>query len=174
MTPEFVIPEGEGPTGGGHHGTVWLNSQESELAKLCRAGVGLDSMCQALGRGRPGIIARLRSLGLITHESAGSSKFIYTRKGLPMAYDSYTRQVPPTQDAESKSSPEIFKERVSVSIRGKLGQTLSDQDIFAAIAESENELRTLLSIEHKPAKLVAYIDKLREDIARIVFYVDNR
>lgn len=87
---------------------------------------------------------------------------------------SYGSEPQPTQDAESKNAPEIFKERVTVSIRGKLGQTLSDKAIFDAIAESENELRALDAIEHKPAKLLAYICKVREDIARIVFYVDNR
>ena len=61
-----------------------------------------------------------------------------------------------------------------VLIQGQNAAELNDKQIFALIGKLENEAKRMGEITNKPKKLVAAIEQIQADIAKLVEYVDTR
>lgn len=74
----------------------------------------------------------------------------------------------PTPEVRAPNIEEV------VLIKGQRADNMTDDQIFSLIAKLETEINNLESISNKPNKLKSKIEALRQDIYKLVVFVDGR
>lgn len=151
-------------------GRIWSIEEEQRLTYLFRTGTNLVSMSVQMQRPAAGVMARLCKLGLLKQDTLDPRVYYYAEKPT-MNNDevSTTKFISPK---EPTMSTPIIETRIL--IQGRNAAEMSDAQIFGLIGELEGKIKKLEGIEAKPKKLVAAIDTLKADIAKLVEYVDSR
>ena len=72
------------------------------------------------------------------------------------------------------TSAKLVEEVHTTLIDGRNGAAMSDEQLYHLIRDKEFVISSYEQIQNKPKKLQALISKLRDDIADLVMYVDNR
>lgn len=147
-------------------GKLWTYGDLDELSKAYHNGLSFAEICKELGRPPAGVLHKLCDLGILGVE--------------PGTYRKYVRKPPKNvnKQAEIQTEKEIIMSteniETKVFIQGKDASEMTDAQIFSLIAKLEAEQDKLSQIKNKPKKLVLAVEKLGQDIQRLVEYVDAR
>lgn len=157
------------------YGLKWELAEYGRLRQLCNQGASLESMSQALHRPPNGVVAKLVQLELIKRTSFGGYMYVKppvsAAPSVTVINHTPSLEVTMNHDKTETRAPTI---ETKVMIHGRDASGMSDGEIFALIAKLEREIEGMLKIEAKPKKLLAAVDVLRADIAKLVAYVDER
>lgn len=156
------------------HGKIWTPYEEDKLRELFRAGSNLVSMCAQMQRPAAGVLARLVKLKLLNRGIVDPWKYYYVER--PTVSPEHIihhacKSATPKETAMPAPTPVI---ETRTLIHGRDAANMTDTEIFGLIGELESKIKKLEGIEAKPKKLVAAIDALKVDIAKLVDYVDTR
>ena len=144
-------------------GQPWVPDEVRMLIGMFKGGRSLGWLAADLQRPANGIVAKLRSAGLVTCDISGRT--VCYRRGPPA----------PEHIIKETDMPATTKNiEITVMIRGENAASKSDDQIFDLIAYLEGLIRSLDGVDHKPKKLLARIDALKSDISKLVEYVDSR
>lgn len=138
--------------------------EEGELASLLdnyHLGLSLHDICVRHKRPRSGVLNKLCELRVLRYVS---TNYQYVIVQLPNNVKQTEKEIiMSTENIETK-----------VFIQGKDASEMTDAQIFSLIAKLEAEQDKLSQIKNKPKKLVLAVEKLGQDIQRLVEYVDAR
>lgn len=158
------------------YGLKWELSEYGKLRELCNSGAGLQAMSHALQRPPSGVVAKLVQLELIKRDLNGY--YVYVKPSgstaLPVTVINHTPVSLEVTMNHNKAEPHVPTIETKVMIHGRDASGMSDGEIFALIGKLEREIEGMLKIEAKPKKLLAAVEVLRADIAKLVTYVDER
>lgn len=153
------------------HGKIWSYDELETLRRMFEEGAALRFMCERLERPADGCIAKLHQLGLIMYD--GNDYYIVDKQR-----DDYfdSLKYAPVLIHKPNEEPTMTAPTIETKtfIQGEDAATLTDTQIFSKIAKLEAEIEKLDKIQNKPKKLVAVIEKLKEDINKLVEFVDAR
>lgn len=154
------------------HGKPWQLIEDENLATLFRGGSDPPLMCATMQRPASGILSRLCKLRLLRLH--GTDHWTYYYAEVPIMNDeALIRPVksPIVCKDTTMSTPTI---ETRILIQGRNAAAMSDAQIFDLIGEIEGKITKLEAIKAQPKKLVAAIEALKADIAKLVEYVDIR
>ena len=119
-------------------------------------------------RPETGVAANLQQMGYICHNSS-------------LAYNEYEVLNRPSHlkaEKAAKESTNIFESKIMFEVKTFINEKdasqLSDQEIFKHIAAAEKNLEAFQGLKTKSKKKDAAIAKLKEDLAKMAEYLDNR
>ena len=161
------------------HGRPWTPSEEKELRDNFLKGCSLPYLCEHLQRPATGVLIHLTKQNLLLKEPAGCYPCRYFIPDRIALLIKESQSQPETKEIEM-STPTI-KSAVSAPviqtktfIAGRDAAHMSDDEIFDLIADLEFAMDKLKLIRNQPKKLVANIEKMQADVAKLVEYVDGR
>lgn len=152
------------------HGKPWQPDEEGKLHKLFRTGANLVSMCAQMQRPASGVLTRLNRMGLI-RQNPDDQNYYYVEKPTVNSEDLAHPSYKSAAKEPTMTAPTI---ETRVLINGRDATDMTDTQIFNLIGELEGKIKKLEAIEAKPKKLMAAIVGMKEDIAKLVEYVDGR
>lgn len=152
------------------YGLPWTQEELGKLKSLwISSNWSFAAICKCMKRPETGVAAKLQHMGYICHNSS-------------LAYNEYeVKYRPSTLQAEKAAKePTInpFESKIMFEtktfINEKDASQLSDQEIFKHIAAAEKNLEAFQGLKTKSKKKDAAIAKLKEDLAKMAEYLDNR
>lgn len=163
------------PITGARHGRPWGRDELLDLKHWFLEGNTIEELIAKSERSAGGVIPKLKAAGLITDQ----------RVNLAWGYDYYyavdltdTEQPEPEDQSEHQPEPETIMAEANIKtlilIQGVDAAHKTDDDIFKLIAKLEQEAASLNNISNKPKKLLAKIKEIKDDIDKLVEFVDNR
>ena len=149
------------------YGLPWTSNDYANLRKLYLEGSSLVDMCHALQRPADGVLAKLRSTGLVAYDLLDNT---YHCVVLPNP----RRQTlaTPNTPKEPTMSKNLIESKVFVNGTDAIG--MSDGEIFSLIAKTEAEITKLEAIKTPSKRLQGAIEKLKADVGKLAEYVDSR
>lgn len=164
------------PITGARHGRPWSHDELLDLKRWFLEGNTIEEIITKSERSAGGVIPKLKAAGLITDQ----------RVNLKWGYDYYYAvDIPATEQPETEqpepehqSEPETIMAEANIKtlilIQGVDAANKTDDDIFKLIAKLEQEAASLSNINNKPKKLLAKIKEIKDDIDKLVEFVDSR
>ena len=184
----YVHTEPNGGRDAPNYGKPWTLDEKTDLYRLFQSGYSLKAMCSKLGRPASGILSKLEAADLICRKPTGywrteQRKVINpcAEIDLPVKSTTYVFKEPITfKEEPTMSSIKIahLEQHPVIETRtfidGSDGAYMADEAIFNRIAQLEDAIKKLELISNKPKKLLAQIEKHKQDITALVTYVDSR
>jgi hypothetical protein len=157
------------------HGKPWSEHEYKALRQLYVDGATLAQMCCTLERPAAGILPKLCDERLIRALDYWTYAEVAPRR-TPFGFASLPVPISPTIEAPRAEETTMSEKTIEtlVLIQGQNAAELNDKQIFALIGKLENEAKRMGEITNKPKKLVAAIEQIQADIAKLVEYVDTR
>ena len=152
------------PSRWSRYGLPWSQTEREFLAKRFAMGAALEDICVELGRPASGVISKLCAAGLIEYSSSDGCHYVTETKPQPQPQ---TKEITMSNVTDITIVTRTF-------IGGADTTSLSDEQIFQMIARKENEIKAWESIAARPKKLQARIDAAKEEIQKLVDFVDGR
>ena len=186
-----------------NHGKLWSVVDRLIIAREYMRGSPTVSIAVAVGRKRDAVEAKLNDFGLMGMdqyyrvgplpeparrrgyerlvrkiEAGFPSQITAELLALEFLPDEYTAKYgtsQPTTPATSTTSETTMTKLIEIKtlINGQDISTMEDRDLYRVIAKTEQEIKQLEAIEHKPKKLVKLIEDLKRDIGTLVALIDN-
>lgn len=168
---------------GARSGSSWTTSDDALLIEYFKQGMSLVNMARHCERSATAVLSRLaQTHKLIDDDRAGN--FIITTKGQARRTKETEMNETSIPQAKSPKIPameaydtgDALRPTIEtvVLIHGQRADKMSDDQIFSMIANLEAKVTSYDDIKNKPKKLVAKIDAIKADIAKLVEYVDSR
>lgn len=145
-----------------NHGLLWTEAQDEKLNALAWQGLGLEALCDKMGRSAVSITKRLEAGGLL--EERYGEYFITVN-------DSPSENQSTNQPEATMPTPLIEKK---VFINGVDGATLSDTHILKLILAKEAEVESWIRMKERPGKLLGRLAELGDEIKALSKYLDER
>lgn len=174
---------------GDRYGKVWSTEEKDSLVHHYNLGMDLKSLCEYLGRPAVGVMSTLEKREVVYFDA---SKDAFIVRKPPTNPIPSTPPVSKSQEPSIPASPsneEVPMSQASipnpnhkpaanietvVRIQGTDASAMSDDAIFEFIARLETQRKVMDNIVNKPKKLIAKMESLQADIAKLVEYVDGR
>jgi hypothetical protein len=157
----------------------WEPSEYQTLKTLFHKGYTLEMMCNCMERSSAGILAKLVDVGCVGFDTVSMS-YYYSPSSVNKDYEDYIdpdatkASKPKTQPKKENIMAKINKIEIKTFINDIDAATLSDEQIFAKIAELEALGKSYASISTKPQKLIKAMETVQQNINDLVAYVDSR
>lgn len=152
------------------YGLPWTQEEIGKLKSLwLDSNRSFAAICQILKRPETGVAIKLQDMG-------------YICRNPNLCYNEYEVKCRPStlQAEKAAKEPTInpFESKIMFEtktfINEKDASQLSDQEIFKHIAAAEKNLEAFQGLKTKSKKKDAAIAKLKEDLAKMAEYLDNR
>lgn len=180
-----------------NHGRLWTNAEEASLAREFCSGAPLKSICRGFGRTPAGILARLGLLGFLKYNASASQYIVrkppFNPFDLAPSTAALADTIVDTNDSlvdaiahlQSFTTPRNQKETImntntaieittKTLVNGVDVNSLSDAQIYDAIAKQEAEITKLDAIKNKPQRLRTEIERRQAGIKALVDYLDSK
>ena len=168
-----------------NHGKTWTQAHCDQLAEGFIRGLPLSQICEQLGRAGDVVLAKMVQVLMLVRVPLGNYRyeyyvtnewFIKIKLDNPYLLAARPTPVPQLQpeietDMNDTKSPIIVTQYL---IAGQNADSMDDGAIFKLIAKLELEAEQLGKISNKPKKLVARIQAIKEDVQKLVDFVDAR
>lgn len=148
------------------YGQRWDDEEKATLLRFAQQRYSLHRLCGFMQRPAAGVLAKLIDLHQI-ERVPGTDHYQWVPS--PSERNHNTTQQPSKESA--MTTPNI---ETKTFINGSDASSMNDAQIFSKIATLEAEHNRLDGIQNKPKKLVAVMAAIKEDIAKLVAYVDSR
>ncbi len=151
------------------YGLPWTDEELGKLKSLwIDSNLSFAAICKCMKRPETEIAAKLQHIGYICH----NSNLCYNE------YEVKYRPSPLAEKAAKEPTINPFESKIMFEtktfINEKDASQLSDQEIFKHIAAAEKNLEAFQGLKTKSKKKDAAIAKLKEDLAKMAEYLDNR
>lgn len=165
-----------------NYGKRWTLEEKQILLRTFNQGKDLEAMCVIMGRPFAGVIVKLEEAGVVGQCDRGYYYRLDKQQRHAASYGASSPQIvglradnviidTPKEITMNQTTPNI---ETKTFINGADASGMSDAAIFSKIATLEAEHNRLDGIQNKPNKLVAVMVAIKEDIAKLVAYVDGR
>ena len=157
---------------GARHGRPWSQAELDDLECWLYQGKNLAEIVTLSQRSTGGVIPKLCSMRLINAVSNGTNSWV-----TDYAYRVDISDKPSEAQPEQPTIKEIIMTKTIeniVLIQGTNAVDKTDDEIFGLISKLELQKASLSNIKNQPKKLLAKIEAIDTDIAKLVEYVDGR
>lgn len=169
---------------GGRYGKLWTE-EELDLLHFCIfSGASLHTTALTLERPVAGLISKacmLRWLTVVADYGSIPHTYLINPRYRDRALSCFSEDMCRMRISKFHQPPQeaIMAEKEKnietlVMIQGENAANKTDTQLYALIGTLEGQIKKLEAIENKPKKLEKAIASLRDDIAKIVAYVDSR